>query len=136
MLLFQSYMSPAKSKKRVSVQAADLSINREAWKEWHILNLTGKFVVKSFNSVRTIIEELEQLENPRVAVDLTRVTLIDSSALTIILNLQKRLKKKGGQAAIIGPNAEISETFSIVGFSLAVPVYSTRQVFEKKTRLG
>jgi anti-anti-sigma factor len=62
--------------------------------------------------------------------------MIDSSALTTILNLQKRLNKKGGQVAIIGPNAEITETFSIVGFSLAVPVYSTRQVFEKKTGLA
>jgi len=112
----------------------ELSISHETWNEWNILNLTGKFVVKSFNRVRTIFEELEVQPTPHVAVDLTRVTQIDSSALTIILNLQKRLKTKGGKAVIIGPNAEISETFSIVGFSLAVPVYASRQVFEKKIR--
>jgi anti-anti-sigma factor len=114
----------------------DLSINREAWNKWHILNLRGKFVVKSFNRVRAAFEEIELFEVPLVAVDLTKVTQIDSSALTIILNLQKRLREKRGQVAVIGPNAEISETFSIVGFSLAVPVYSTRQVFEIKTCLG
>jgi anti-anti-sigma factor len=128
-------MRSKKGKKRVTEPTVDLSINREAWKEWYILNLTGKFVVKSFNRVRAAFEEIELLEAPHVAVDLTKVTQIDSSALTIILNLQKRLKEKGGQAAIIGPNAEISETFSIVGFSIAVPVYSTRQVFERKTCL-
>jgi anti-anti-sigma factor len=128
-------MRSKKGKKRVTEPTVDLSINREAWKEWYILNLTGKFVVKSFNRVRAAFEEIELLEAPHVAVDLTKVAQIDSSALTIILNLQKRLKEKGGQVAIIGPNAEISETFSIVGFSIAVPVYSTRQVFERKTCL-
>ena len=135
-LLFQLPMSPAKNKKRVAKPGAELSITRETWNKWHILKLTGKFVVKSFNSVRVFFDEIELLENPYVAVDLTGVTMIDSSALTTILNLQKRLNKKGGQVAIIGPNAEITETFSIVGFSLAVPVYSTRQVFEKKTGLA
>jgi anti-sigma B factor antagonist len=125
-------MRPKKGKKRVMKPTVDLSINREEWKEWHILNLTGKFVVKSFNRVRAAFEEIELLKAPHVAVDLTDVTQIDSSALTIILNLQKRLKEKDGQVAVIGPNTEISETFSIVGFSLAVPVYSTRQVFERK----
>lgn len=114
----------------------ELSIGREIWNEWHLLNLSGKFVVKSFNNVRSVFEELELLQNPNVAVDLSLVSQIDSSALTIILNLQKRLKAKGGQVVIIGPNAEITETFSIVGFSLAVPVYSTRGVFEKKIRLA
>ena len=112
----------------------ELSISRETWNEWTILNLKGKFVVKSFNRVRTIFDELEARPNPCVAFDLSRVEQVDSSALTIILNLQKRLKAKGGQAVIIGPNPEISETFSIVGFSLAVPVYGSRQVFEKKIR--
>ncbi|MBN1130468.1 MAG: STAS domain-containing protein [Chitinispirillaceae bacterium] len=112
-------------------QPADLSITSETWNDWHILHLKGKFVVKSFNTVRMVFDKLERLDTPRVAVDLTSVSQIDSSALTIILNLQKRLKARGGQATIIGPNPEISETFSIVGFSLAVPVYSTRAVFEK-----
>jgi anti-anti-sigma factor len=116
--------------------SVDLSISREAWNKWHILNLTGKFVVKSFNRVRAAFDEIELLEAPHVAVDLTNVAQIDSSALTIILNLQKRLKEKNGQVAVIGPNAETSETFSIVGFSLAVPVYSTRRIFEKKMHQG
>jgi anti-anti-sigma factor len=111
--------------------STELSISREVWNEWRLLHLKGKFVVKSFNIVRNLFDELEHLTTPRVAVDLTHVSHIDSSALTIILNLQKRLKARGGQAVIIGPNAEISETFSIVGFSLAVPVYSSRAVFEK-----
>jgi anti-anti-sigma factor len=111
--------------------ASDLSIRREEWNGWQILNLAGPFVVKSFNSVRRVFDEIEETPQPRVAVDMTNVGQIDSSALTVILNLQKRLKEKGGRVAVIGPNKDINETFSIVGFSLAVPVYSSRTTFEK-----
>ncbi|MBN2037045.1 MAG: STAS domain-containing protein [Chitinispirillaceae bacterium] len=111
--------------------ASDLSIRREEWNGWQILNLAGPFVVKSFNTVRRLFDELEATPQPRVAVDMTSVGQIDSSALTVILNLQKRLKAKGGRLAVIGPSKDISETFSIVGFSLAVPVYSSRSTFEK-----
>jgi anti-sigma B factor antagonist len=110
---------------------SELSMTREEWNTWQIINLKGRFVVKSFNLVRKILDEIESRPQPKVAVDMSNVVQIDSSALTILLNLQKRLKEKQGQVAIIGPNAEISETFSIVGFSLAVPVYSSRAIFEK-----
>jgi anti-anti-sigma factor len=124
-------MAPKKRKKKAMEPSNDLSFSSETWNDWQILHLKGKFVVKSFHAVRTTIDKIESQDTPRLAIDLTDVSHIDSSALTIILNLQKRLNVKGGQSAIIGPNAEISETFSIVGFSLAVPIYSTRTVFEK-----
>jgi len=111
---------------------SELSLTREEWNNWQVINLKGKFVVKSFNTVRRIFDEIELHANPKVAVNLSNVSQIDSSALTILLNLQKRLKEKNGLAVIIGPNAEISETFSIVGFSLAVPVYGSRAAFEKQ----
>jgi anti-anti-sigma factor len=111
--------------------APDLSITVERWGEWHILILSGKFVVKTLSLVRKRFEEVEAAQKPVVALDLTGVSQLDSGALTIILNFQQRLRQKTGRLAIIGPGEEIREMFSLVGFSSAVPVYKTREIFEQ-----
>ncbi len=109
----------------------ELSIAVENWQGWHIMILAGKFVVKSISLVRKKFDEIETGQNPKVAMDLNGVTHLDSSALTVVLNFKKRLQQKNGQVAVIGPSKEIKEMFSIVGFSMAVPVYGTRAQFEK-----
>jgi anti-anti-sigma factor len=109
----------------------ELSIKNEVWCDWHIIILSGKFVVKFFATVRNLFAGIEAEQRPKVALDLTHVTQIDSSALTTILNLQKRLQEKKGRIVLIGPNSAIKETFYIVGFNLAVPIFSTRSAFEQ-----
>jgi anti-anti-sigma factor len=111
----------------------DLSITSEEWRGWHVVFLTGKFVVKSIAQVRNKFDEFEAGQTPRVAVDMSGVTQIDSSALTVVLNLQKRLRQKKGEAVVIGPADEIKETLYLVGFNMAVPIYSSRAVFEQAT---
>jgi anti-anti-sigma factor len=109
----------------------ELSIEKEKWHDWHIIKLDGKFVVQSFAPVRNDFDSIESEKTPKIALDMSGITLIDSSALTIVLNLQKRLKDKGGELAIFGPNALIKETLLIVGFNMAVPIYNTRAMFEQ-----
>jgi anti-anti-sigma factor len=109
----------------------NLVIKREKWGEWEILVLNGNFVVKSFSLLRVHFAEIEAAPSPKVAMDLSHVVQIDSSALTVLLNFQKRLREKNGRIVIIGPSAEIKETLFLVGFNLAVPIYDTRELFEQ-----
>lgn len=109
----------------------DLSAVVEKQREWHIVVLTGKFVVKTITQVRKIIDSILSRKTLNIALDLTRVTQIDSSALTVMLNLQKQLQQKNGCVALIGPNELIKETLFMVGFNLAVPIYHTRSEFEQ-----
>jgi anti-anti-sigma factor len=114
----------------------NLGIAREKWGEWEIIILNGQFVVKSFSLVRVYFAEVEAFDNPRVAVDMTQVVQIDSSALTVLLNFQKRLREKNGRIVIICPNPEIKETLFLVGFNIAVPIYATRELFEQNAVAG
>ena len=109
----------------------NLVVSREKWGEWEIIILNGQFVVKSFSLLRKHFSEIEAVPNPKVAMDLSQVIQLDSSALTVLLNFQKRLQEKNGRIVIIGPNEEIKETLFLVGFNMAVPIYGTRDVFEK-----
>jgi anti-anti-sigma factor len=122
---------PSKPGKQRKAIPADLAIAVEKQQEWYIVAMTGKFVVKTLALVRKTFNSIQSRKNLSIALDLTRVTQIDSSALTVILNLQKRLQQKNGRAALIGPNEVIKETLFMVGFNLAVPIYHTRADFEQ-----
>ena len=118
--------------KKIPVQTIqELSIATENWRDWHIVILKGKFVVRAFVLVRNKFDSMETGKALNVAIDMTGITQIDSSALTIVLNFQKRLQENGGKLVIFGPNAIIKDTLLIVGFNLAVPIYNTRVMFEK-----
>jgi anti-anti-sigma factor len=118
-------------KQRKAIPPADLTVAVEKQHEWYVIVMTGKFVVKTIALVRKVFESIQSRKSPGIALDLTRVTQIDSSALTVILNLQKRLLVKNSRAALIGPNEVIKETLFMVGFNLAVPIYNTRAEFDQ-----
>jgi anti-anti-sigma factor len=109
----------------------ELSISTEKWRDWNIVHLDGKFVVQSFALVRSTFDAIETGTAPNAAIDMGGIAQIDSSALTIILNFQKRLEGKHGKLAIFGPNAIIKDTLMLVGFNKVVPVFSTRAMFEQ-----
>ena len=124
-------MHTKKGRRRKMETKHDLSIAVESWQGWHVIFLTGKFVIQSISLVRKKLDEFEADQNPKVAVDMSGVTQIDSSALTIVLNLQKRLRQKKGQVVVIGPSDDVKETLYLVGFNMAVPIYPTRAMFEQ-----
>ena len=118
--------------KKMPVQTIqELSIAAEVWRDWQIVILKGKFVVRSFVLVRNKFDSMGTGKEINVAIDMTGITQIDSSALTIVLNFQKRLQENGGKLVIYGPNAIIKDTLLIVGFNMAVPIYNTRAMFEQ-----
>jgi anti-anti-sigma factor len=110
---------------------ADLSVAVKELNGWHCIVLTGKFVVKTLSVVRKVFDSLQSRKILHIALDLSCVTQIDSSALTVMLNLQKRLQQKNSRMALIGPNEMIKETLFMVGFNLAVPIYNTLAEFEQ-----
>jgi anti-anti-sigma factor len=118
-------------KARKTPEPADLSVTVKELNGWHLIVLNGKFVVKTLSLVRKVFDSLQSRKILSVALDLTCVTQIDSSALTVMLNLQKRLQQNNSRMALIGPNEIIKETLFMVGFNLAIPIYNTLAEFEQ-----
>jgi anti-anti-sigma factor len=117
--------------KRPKAVPADLSITVDELPGWELIVLTGKFVIKTIALVRKVFDSLQSRKNLSIALDLSRVSQIDSSALTVMLDLQKRLQQKNSLLALIGPNEMIKETLFMVGFNHAVTIYNTRAEFEQ-----
>jgi len=107
-----------------------MEITARTWKEWKIISIDGTFVVKNLMRIRKVFDEVEKRAGPLIALDLTKTSHIDSSAITLMLNFQRRVLSNNGKLVVFGPNEDIMGIFSIVGFDNAIPVYRSRTDFE------
>ncbi len=107
-----------------------MNISTEKWNNWDLVAIEGAFVVRVLSEIRKVFEKTEQKPAPKVAMDFTNTSYIDSSAITLLLNFQKRLYNAQGEMVIFGPSEDIQGIFSIVNFDESVTIYTTRSEFE------
>ncbi len=113
-----------------------MNVSTEKWNMWDIVAIDGAFVVRVLTDIRQVFEEIESNPNPHVALDFTNVSYLDSSAISLLLNYQKRLKDAEGKIVIFGPSKDIQDIFSIVNFEDYVPILLTRAEFESSCQEG
>jgi anti-sigma B factor antagonist len=101
------------------------------FKNWRIVEIKGKFVFKSLGQVEKAFNALEKSDAPRIAIDLQSTTHMDSSAITLLVKLFKRMKQKNGQVVFFGANSDITEIIDIVGLGSTLRFYKTRHEFEQ-----
>ena len=112
-----------------------MNITSKEYKNWTILSLNGSFTVANLMIVRSKFEEMEKKPNLKIAIDLTDVLNIDSSAIGLLTNFAKRVMKSNNFIVVFGANPDVSYIFEIVSFGHIVDVYKTREDFEKAVLL-
>lgn len=80
-----------------------------------IISVDGKFDFSLLTSFRQSYSE-DKLESVKVVVDMQRTTVIDSSALGMLLNMQRHLKKSDMEINIINCNENVKKVFEITHF--------------------
>jgi anti-anti-sigma factor len=117
------------------MEEPSLKIDTGVWQSWHIITIQGKFVIKNIAEIRKVLEPLKGEGRPKIALDLTKTTHLDSSAMTLMLNFQGRLKENGGNLVVFGANEDITGIINIVGFDSFVPMFRTRADFDRSVAL-
>ncbi len=113
-----------------------MNVSTEKWNMWDIVAIEGAFVVRVLSDIRKVFEDIEKNPNPHVALDLTTTSYIDSSAITLLLNFQKRLKNANGRMVIFGPSEDIEGIFAIVNLEESVSILQSREEFESTCQAG
>ncbi len=106
-------------------------ISTETWQNWSIVAIEGKFVIKNITEIRKVLEPLKDKEKPHIALDFSKTSHLDSSAMTLMLNFQSRLKDQDGVMVVFNANDDITGIITIVGFDSFVPIFRTREDFER-----
>lgn len=102
--------------------------------EWTILELEGDFSVKSLVPLRTLLDQLSQTQVKNVAIDLSLVSYIDSSAIGLMANYAKQMAKRKGRFSVFNAQSEILQILNMVSFEKTAPVFASRKEFEEQAR--
>ena len=70
------------------------------------LRIQGAFDALGIRDIGPVIEGLLQSGPSRVTVDLGRVSLMDSSGVSAIVSLRKRMSAQGGQVVVVHARAQ------------------------------
>lgn len=81
---------------------------------WNVIALHGAFIIREQHKVRTLIEDVINKDNPKLAFDLTKTSYLDSSALGMLVKTGKDIQTRNGEFMIFGANQNLMEVFSMV----------------------
>jgi anti-anti-sigma factor len=68
----------------------------------------------------------EVVKKPRLlVVDLSGLSFIDSSALSVIMRTHRALRGDGGTLALVSPSPAVARTLQLIDIARTIPVYPT-----------
>lgn len=62
---------------------------------------------------------------PRIVIDLSEVSFIDSAGLAAFVNGIRRVREAGGQVVVCSARRQVSRALELIGFEQVVPVVAT-----------
>jgi anti-anti-sigma factor len=99
-----------------------------------VVELVGKIDrLKDSIALKSHINSLLDSNNLRVALNLSKVTYLDSGALNVIIYAHNALKKKCGSLVLIEPNEYVRDVLEVVGLDKLVKIYQTDEEFQNET---
>lgn len=79
------------------------------------ISISGSFDFNSLNSFRQAYSS-EEVQSAKIIIDMRSTETIDSSALGMLLNMQRNLNKSDGEISIINCNPVVAKIFAITHF--------------------
>ncbi|MGM0461190.1 MAG: STAS domain-containing protein [Fibrobacterota bacterium] len=110
-----------------------MEISVDTVNNWTVASLHGAFTIKKVNKFQKIIDETLEKEHPLLAIDISDVPFLDSSALGKIITAHKSISKKGGYVCVFGANEAISSIFDTVRLPQRITVYRDFDEFKSRT---
>jgi anti-anti-sigma factor len=99
--------------------------------KYKVVDISGKIDrLKDSIVLKSHINTLVEKNHLNVALNLSKVTYLDSGALNVIIYCHNTLKKLNGKLVLIEPNEYVQDVLDVVGLTKVVPIYSTEEEFE------
>jgi anti-anti-sigma factor len=100
-------------------------IRKSVWNDWTIISIAGRFTVQNILRVKTSFDALITDSEIKIGIDLSKTTYLDSSAITILLNFNRRCSERSGKVVLFGLATDIEAILSIVGIDKIVKTVKT-----------
>lgn len=98
---------------------------------FHVLQPVGALTVSVLVDFRKAIEKVMTSKQAFVAIDLTQVSKIDSSAIGLLRNVNLRISEKSGMLCIFGMKPELQEILKVTNLQSEFRVLKDEQEFDE-----
>ncbi len=92
---------------------------------WLLLELDGSLDAATASTLKPEVIAIEQAKQLKVVVDLSRVTLIDSTGVGILISLFKRLRALEGHVFFAGLTGQPKEIFRLLRLDRSLDLFPT-----------
>lgn len=92
---------------------------------WTVITARGELDLSTSETLRAALESGFTDETPRIAVDLTDVSFMDSSSLGVLVATLKRAREQGGELQLVGVHGSPAKVMELTGLDAAFPIASS-----------
>ena len=90
---------------------------------WTVVNVRGELDLSTSAALRAAVDGAAPGDQvPRVAVDLTGVTFMDSSSLGVLVACLKELSDRGGEMRLVGVSGSPAKVIALTGLDAAFTI--------------
>ena len=93
----------------------------------YVIAARGEIDLFTAPELKQVITEAIESGERRVAIDLSEVSFLDSTALGVLIGAVKRLRSRGGALAVVNTDSSIAKTFEITGLDQIFTIAETRE---------
>jgi anti-sigma B factor antagonist len=91
-----------------------------------LVEIGGEIDLHSAPQLRAALLKAGEGEAPRLVVDLSEVTFIDSTGIGVLVGALKRARESGGDVHFCGVQARVRRVFEITGLIHGLPLFESR----------
>ena len=92
----------------------------------YVIAARGEIDLFTAPELKKVITEVIENGERRVAIDLSEVSFLDSTALGVLIGAVKRLRSRGGALAVVNTDSSIAKTFEITGLDQIFTIVASR----------
>ena len=92
----------------------------------HVIAARGEIDLFTAPELKQVLSDAIEGGERRIAIDLSEVSFLDSTALGVLIGAVKRLRSRGGALAIVNTDSSIAKTFEITGLDQIFTILPSR----------
>lgn len=89
---------------------------------WTVVNVRGELDLSSSQALRAALDEGFGEGTPRIAVDLTEVSFMDSSSLGVLVSCLKQAREREGELRLVGVQGSPAKVMALTGLESAFTI--------------
>ncbi|MFI7612972.1 anti-sigma factor antagonist [Nonomuraea terrae] len=102
-----------------------LEMTRRRHGDLVVVSLAGEIDVDNVSDVRKCLDEAVETHGPRLVVDLTGLTFIDTTGLGVLVRLLATLRDRNGSMALVAPDGQVLRRLRRTNLAPLFPIYDT-----------